>query len=147
MQIQITAIDLTTEKLMGASGQRSFVAQVRGERFSGTCRFVPFQEDPLSCVGNAASVVFSQESVTDFQITDDERICITALREFGAYRICGIVASVAVAQSNLGQTLINVSVEDAYFYLTDTDTAGVSVSVGAHVEFVVHELCLWDEAL
>ena len=147
MQIEIIAIDLTTEKSVGAAGQRSFVAQVRGEGFSGTCRFVPFQEDPLSCVGNSVSVVLSQESVTGFQITDNERISITALREFGAYRICGIVASVAVAQSNDGQTLVNVSVGDAYFYLTDADTAGISVSVGAHVEFVVHELCLWDEAL
>jgi len=147
MQIEVTAIDLTTEKLVGAAGQRSFIAQVRGERFSGTCRFVPFQEDPSSCVGNAASVVLSQESVTDFRITDNERISITALREFSAYRICGVVASVAVAQSNGGQTLINVSVGDAYFYLTDTDTGGVSVAVGTHVEFVAHEVCLWDEAL
>lgn len=134
---------------IGYVGVPSFPAQFSSSVVKGRARFVPAEGDAQGCVGRSFDVEINQERVTDLRRVNREADAdaVVALPEFGAFRVCGTVASVVPLGEPEGSDFVTIAAGEAAFILCEPDLCGVKLTQGETVAFVAHDVSLWDEAI
>jgi hypothetical protein len=135
-------------KLIGFMKMPSYRVNFSSAIFGGIARFVPASGVPEQCMGSEFSVEIAQESVTNFRILNDPvSEGIDSTGEEGCFHVRGIVHAVMDCSEPPGNRITYAAVGDAIFTLTLDDTGGLRPNEGTAVEFIAHDISLWDDAI
>jgi hypothetical protein len=147
MNIVIDTIE-STVKLIGFTKMPSFRIHFNSAIFGGIARFVPASGIPDQCKGSLFSVEICQEYVTDFRILDQANLArVDSTGEDGCFHVCGAIHAVMDCSEPVGNRITYVAVGDAIFTLTLADTRGLKPNEGTVVDFIVHDISLWDDEI
>jgi len=109
---------------------------------------VPASELADLKTGSEFEVEIAQESVTGFGVTEKSGgIGVDPLLPPGDFKVRGTVRDVWFPSEPVGNRITCVQVGDAHFCLALQDIGDSRPEIGATVEFIVHDLSMWDEAL
>lgn len=148
VHIVIDGIDKDSFALRGFTPTPSFRVRFTSQTFGGTARLVPASELADVKTGSEFEVEIAQESVTGFGVTEKSGgIGVEPLLPLGDFKVCGTVRDVWFPAEPVGNRITCVQVGDADFCLTLQDIGDLRPEIGATVEFIVHDLSMWDEAL
>lgn len=148
MHIVIDSIDKESFELRGFTPQPSFRIRFTSSTFAGIARLVPFSGLADAKPGDEFDVEIAQESVSEFRLSEPSGIVgVEPLLMPGDFKVRGIVRFVSPPSEPAGNWDIYVQVGGADFVLPLQNPAILRPDVGAEVEFVVHDLSLWDESL
>lgn len=148
MHIVIDNIDNDSFAVRGFTPTPSYRVRFTSQTFSGTARLVP------ACVladvtpGARYEVEIAQESVSGFRVADiSANIGVEAILPPGDFKVRGIVRYVDFPSEPVGNRITAVQAGDAEFCLALKDIGELRPETGTAVEFIVHDLSMWDEAL
>jgi hypothetical protein len=147
MRIIIESIDKDSFELRGFTPMPSFNVQFSSEVFSGVARFIPFSGAADADVGAEFDVELNQGAVTGFRLCEVSIPSIEPLSTLGDFKVRGIVRHVPSPSEPPFNRTTWVSVGKANFELDAEETGGRRLAIGSGVEFVVHDLSMWDEEL
>lgn len=147
MNIVIDTIESTVE-LIGFTKMPSFSVRFHSAGFEGIARFVPASGTSDQCKGSQFGVEICQEYVTDFRILDSFNLAkVDPTGEDGCFHVCGTIHAVMDCSEPAGSRITYVAVGDAIFTLTLADTGGLKPNEGSVVEFIAHDISLWDDEI
>ncbi|MEN9866574.1 MAG: hypothetical protein RL748_2164 [Pseudomonadota bacterium] len=147
MNIVIDTIE-STAKLIGFTNMPSFRVHFSSAVFKGIARFVPASGTSDQCKGSQFGVEICQEYVTDFRILDSPNLArIDSTGEDGCFHVCGAIHAVMDCSELAGNRITYAAVGDAIFTLTLADTCGLKPNEGTVVEFIAHDISLWDDEI
>ena len=147
MNIVIDAIE-STVKLIGFTKMPSYRVHFNSAIFEGIARFVPASGVPDQCKGSQFGVEIGQEYVTNFRILNIPNLeQIDSTGEDGCFHVRGVVHAVMDCSEPPGNCITYVAVGDAIFTLTLDDSGGVKPNEGTVVEFIAHDISLWDDEI
>lgn len=148
MHIVIDWIDKDSFALRGFTPTPSFRVRFSSQTFSGTARLVPACDLADMKPGAEYEVEIAQESVTGFRVADiSANMGIEPLLSPGDFKVRGTVRYVDFPSEPVGNRITTVEVGDAEFCLALQDIGDLRPEIGTAVEFIVHDLSMWDEAL
>jgi hypothetical protein len=126
----------------------SFVVRFRSTPFNGTARLIAARDIVDVQPGSHFVVEIAQESVSEFKVDKEPGIQrVRPLSQEGDFHVRGVVCSVAHPSQPAGNRVTYVAVADAQFCLSLQDIGDLRPEVGTAVDFIVHDLSLWDEAI
>lgn len=147
MRIIVEYIDKNSFELRGYTPTPSFKVQFSSKVFAGVARLIPYSGAPDAVSGAQFDVELNQEAVTGFRMCDVRHPCVDPLVNLGDFKVRGIVHHVAFHSEPPGNHLTYVNVLEAVFMLGAEDTGAFRPAIGSGVEFIAHDLSMWDEAL
>lgn len=148
MRIVIGSIDKDSFELRGYTPTPSFVVQFSSVTFSGTARLVPFSGLADAKPGDEFFVEFAQGSVSEFRLSGSvEPSAVVPLPTPGDFKVRGTVRHVSYPSEPAGNRITDVNVGDADFSLSLEDIGDLRPDIGTKIEFVVHDLSMWDESI
>jgi hypothetical protein len=148
VHIVIDCIDKDSFALRGFTPTPSFRVRFSSQTFGGTARLVPASELADVKTDSEFEVEIAQESVTGFRITEmSGSIGVEPLLPLGDFKVRGTVRYVSFPSEPVGNRITYVQAGDADFCLALQDIGDSRPETGTTVEFIVHDLSLWDEAL
>jgi hypothetical protein len=148
VHIVIDSIDRDSSALRGFTPTPSFKVRFSSNMFGGTARLVPSSGLADAKTGDEFDVELAQESVTGFRVSEvSGTLGIEPLLPLGDFKVRGTVRHVSFPSEPVGNRITYVQVGDAEFCLTLQDIGDLRTETGTTVEFVVHDLSMWDEAI
>lgn len=148
MRIVIGDIDKDSFELRGYAPTPSFVVQFSSATFSGTARLVPYSGVADAKTGDEFFVEIAQGSVSGFRLNGAvEPPAVVPLPTPGDFEVRGTVRHVWYPSEPAGNRITEVNVGDADFSLSLEDIGHFRPDIGTKVEFVVHDLSMWDESI
>ena len=148
MHIVINSIDRDSSALRGFTPTPSFKVRFSSNTFGGTARLVPASGFADAKPGDEFDVELAQESVSGFRVSEVSRpLGVEPLLPLGDFKVRGTVRHVSFPSEPVGNRITDVHVGGAEFCLTLQDIGDLRPETGTTVEFVVHDLSMWDEAI
>lgn len=148
MKIVINSIDATSSAPRGFTPLASYLVRFGSSTFSGSARLVPASGFADAQPGDQVVVELAQESVSDFKVCGTlPPESVQALPQPGDFMVCGIVTDVVLASEPAGNRFTYVRAGEAYFCLSLEEIGDCRPERGSAVEFIVHDVSLWDEAI
>lgn len=147
MRIIIEDINKHSFELRGFTPMPSYNVQFNSEVFSGVARLIPFSGVPDAPVGTEFEVELAHEAVSGFRLCEVSSPSVEPLSALGDFKVHGIVRHVTFPSAPPGNRITWVHVGKADFVLSVEDTRRWRPAVGSGVEFIVHDLSMWDVAL
>lgn len=148
MRIVITSIDTDSLRLRGFTPTPSYGVQFSSQTFSGTARLVPAAELADVKEGAEFEVELAQESVTECRLSAMAGSTgVEPILPLGDFAVRGIVRYLSFPSEQAGNRITYVQAGDAVFCLALEDLRDFRPEVGTTVEFIVHDLSMWDQAI
>lgn len=148
MHIVIHSIDKNSLSLRGFTPTPSFSVKFSSQPFSGTARLVPAVEISDVKTGSEFQVEIAQESVTGFRLSEmSGDVYVEPILPLGDFKVRGIVRYLAFPSEPVGNRITYIQAGEADFCLALEDIGDLRPEVGTIVEFIVHDLSLWDYAI
>lgn len=133
--------------LLGYTNMVSYPVYVRAGMFEGTARFVPAGDELQTYLDVEIDVEVAHERVDNLRISDVEQHHIVALAEACSFHVNGEVTMVVNHAEPPGNRTTYIVAGDAGFALSLADIGELRLVESDVVEFNVHGLSLWDEAI
>jgi hypothetical protein len=147
LKIAIDEIDAASSKLLGYTPLPSFLVKFHGSTIKGVARLVPASGIADAGPGDEFVVELAHEAVSNFAVLNrDVPPSIVSTSAAGDFKVIGPVSFLSKTASQDIQG-VYVAVGDASFALTLEEMGGVLPSIGTMVEFVVHDVSMWDEVI
>lgn len=148
MRIVIHSIDTNSLSLRGVTPTPSFSVKFSSQPFSGTARLVPAVEISDVKTGAEFQVEIAQESVTGFRLSEmSGDVYVEPILPLGDFQVRGIVRFLLFPAEPVGNRITYIQAGEADFCLALKDIGDLRPEVGTIVEFIVHDLSLWDYAI
>ncbi|QYF91767.1 hypothetical protein KY495_13265 [Massilia sp. PAMC28688] len=147
MNIIIEEIDPHSLELRGFTPSPSYLVQFTSQAVTGRARLVPASGLPDARPGDQFLVEVAQESISGFRECAKPRSQrMIPLAHAGDYEVQGVVEIVSHPSGPAGNRVTYVEACGVLFTLELSDMGLFRPEVGTCVEFVVHDMSLWDEA-
>ncbi len=148
MKILIEEIDPGVPKPLGFTNMLSYPAHFKCAMFQGWARFVPADENlDVYLNNNEIEVEIAHESISSLGRSTVRQHYVTPLSEAFSYHVCGEVRTIVHHAEPSGNQVTYIVAGDAEFALSLADLGGLRPNQGDTVEFDIHGLSLWDEAI
>jgi hypothetical protein len=148
VHIVIDSIDRYSSALRGSTPTPSFKVRFSSQTFGGTARLVPASGIADAKIGTEFEVEIAQESVTGFRVSEmPATLGVEPLSTPGDFKVRGTVRHVSFPSEPVGNRITYVQAGDAEFFLTLQDIGDLRPEMETTVEFIVHDLLMWDEAI
>ena len=98
--------------------------------------------------GSEFDVEIAQESVSEFRLSEKSgNVCVEPILPLGDFKVRGIVRYLSLPSEPVGNQITYVQADEADFCLALKDIRDLRPAVGTTVEFIVHDLSMWDTAI
>ena len=148
MHIVIDSIEPDSFELRGFTPHPSFRVRFHSQAVSGSARLVPASGMPDAGPGSEFDVEIAQKSVSAFRVCERHGSPrIQPLAHHGDFQVSGVVCLVVHPSEPPGNRITHVEAAGALFVLDLKDIGDDRPEAGACVEFIAHDVALWDDVI